>query len=71
MLLHGFRKDEPDTDIQEVEISESDALMESYGIRIPVVRKENCNLELDWPFSPEELTGFLRLDNSPKGSKDG
>ena len=47
--------------IEEVEIANDDALMEKYGIRIPVLRKTTSSDELGWPFSYEVLCEFLDL----------
>ena len=41
-----------------VDISASDALMESYGERIPVLRAENA--ELAAPFGRAEVVAFLQ-----------
>jgi hypothetical protein len=43
-----------------VEISESDDLMEQYGVRIPVLKFQDGIDELAWPFSAEELSSFLK-----------
>jgi len=43
--------------IELVEISESDALVEEYGIKIPVLAKPDS--ELAWPFELEELGNWL------------
>jgi len=60
VLLHKFRAIEPDTMIEEIEICASEALMASYGIRIPVIRIDNHTAELGWPFGFEELSEFLQ-----------
>ena len=45
-------------DVEKVDISESDALFEQYGLLIPVLRHPD-NRELRWPFSPGQLNVFL------------
>ena len=45
--------------VTAVEISESDELIERYGIRIPVLRREDTGSELGWPFDAEALLEFL------------
>lgn len=45
--------------IKETEISDSYELMEKYGIRIPVVKVEDSEEELGWPFTPQQLLAFL------------
>lgn len=42
-----------------VDISESDALFERYGVTIPVLRRDD-EAELNWPFSEEALAAFLQ-----------
>ena len=45
--------------LQEVDIAESDALIERYGIRIPVVAFEGATAELSWPFVTEQARDFI------------
>jgi len=45
-------------DFEEVDISESQILFESYGVRIPVLQHPDGR-ELSWPFSPSQLQVFL------------
>lgn len=42
-----------------VDIADEDALVEAYGIRIPVVRNTASGREIGWPFEPEQLYSFL------------
>lgn len=46
-------------EICEVEISESESLMQAYGIRIPVITTDQRDDDLGWPFSREELEVFI------------
>lgn len=49
--------------LKEVDIAESDELIERYGIRIPVLKFSDCGAELGWPFSSDQAAHFLaRLD---------
>ncbi len=53
--------DRLEIDIEEVDISESDLLIERYGIRIPVLKFADggdTGKELGWPFSAEEFLAF-------------
>ena len=45
-------------DFAKVDISESDALFQRYGVLIPVLRHPDGR-ELNWPFSPSQLELFL------------
>ena len=47
-----------DLEVEEVDISTSDELMERYGIRIPVIRFSDGEAELGWPFDED---GFLEF----------
>lgn len=44
--------------LTEVDIAESDFLIESYGVRIPVVAT-SCG-ELDWPFDQEQIISLIQ-----------
>ncbi|MFA7553622.1 MAG: glutaredoxin family protein [Spongiibacteraceae bacterium] len=45
--------------ISEVEISESDHLMAVYGIRIPVIQRQDTGAEIGWPFDQQQFRRFL------------
>ena len=45
--------------LREIDISDSDELVERYGIRIPVVRRGDNSQELGWPFDTSQLLQFL------------
>lgn len=46
--------------VEDIDISESDDLMARYGERIPVLRHPDGR-ELNWPFTAEEVAGFLKV----------
>jgi len=48
--------------IDLIEITDSEELVEQYGVRIPVLRHSESNQELNWPFNPEQLARFLQAD---------
>ena len=48
--------------INKVDIADSDALIEQYGVRIPVLRRDADAHELNWPFDVERLIAFLSED---------
>lgn len=45
--------------VQSIDIAEHDDLLESYGIRIPVLKREDTGNELGWPFDETTLEQFL------------
>lgn len=47
-------------ELEKIDISINDLLLERYGTRIPVLRHVPSGQELDWPFDPNELDRFLR-----------
>ncbi len=46
--------------IESVDISESDTLVELYGIRIPVIARDDTGQEIAWPFDGNEFLAFLQ-----------
>ena len=44
--------------VEDVDISDSESLMERYGVKIPVLQHPEGR-ELNWPFTEEQLRKFL------------
>lgn len=59
-LLVALCRDNPGVAFEKVDISDSDALLDRYGVRIPVMR-DASGRELDWPFSASQLREFTGL----------
>jgi hypothetical protein len=57
--------DPASADVWAVDIADRDDLLERYGVRIPVLRRESDGKELDWPFDAQALASFVG------GSADG
>ncbi len=45
--------------LEEIEIAESDELVERYGVRIPVLKSPHHLDELGWPFDTSQAKAFL------------
>lgn len=45
--------------VEEIEIATSEALVELYGVRIPVLRDVASSREIGWPFDHAQLNAFL------------
>ncbi|TVP56598.1 MAG: glutaredoxin family protein [Halomonadaceae bacterium] len=45
--------------VEVVDIAESEELVEQYGTRIPVLRREPDGAELNWPFTQEDVVRFV------------
>lgn len=46
--------------VELVDIAESEAMHDIYGLRIPVLRRTDTGAELDWPFDTVQVVMFLR-----------
>ncbi|MFA6120463.1 MAG: glutaredoxin family protein [Sideroxydans sp.] len=46
-------------DAEHIDIAEDDALLEKYGVRIPVVKREDTGAELGWPFDEAAVRRFI------------
>ncbi len=44
---------------EEVDIAHDARLLDRYGMRIPVLRRQDTGAELDWPFDLAALRRFL------------
>lgn len=49
--------------LEEIDIAESDELIERYGVRIPVLKSPRHIDELGWPFDTQQATDFLTRIN--------
>lgn len=45
--------------VEAQDIAQSDALIEQYGVRIPVLVCESSGQELGWPFDADQLLAFV------------
>ena len=45
--------------VELVDIADSQALFEAYGLRIPVLRRVDTGAEVGWPFDTEQVVSFL------------
>ena len=57
-VLAGFAETQR-PQIELVDIADSDALIERYGTRIPVLRREADGVELAWPFDALQAQQLL------------
>ena len=55
VLLNGL----DNIQIKVCDISDSESLVEQYGIRIPVLLRDDTKEELGWPFDKERLEQFI------------
>ena len=50
----------PQVQWRTVDIAEEPALVERYGVRIPVISMVDSEAELNWPFDPGQLMAFIK-----------
>jgi len=46
--------------VELVDIAEDEGRVARYGLRIPVLRRQDNGDELDWPFEAGQVVAFLR-----------
>ena len=47
-----------------VEIADDETLLARYGVRIPVLLRPDCGVELDWPFDAAAVRRLRALPSS-------
>lgn len=58
-INRGGIGNEQSLEVRPVEISDSPELMLRYGVRIPVIRLQDAESELGWPFDQTQVFEFL------------
>lgn len=46
--------------VELLDIADRPEWVDDYGLRIPVLRRVDTGIELDWPFDTEDVVRFLR-----------
>lgn len=54
--------------LREVDIADSDALMDAYALRIPVLKRADADADLGWPFDAAQLRAYLSSSGELGGS---
>ena len=52
-LASGFK-------LTVVDIAEEETLLNQYGLRIPVLHRDDSIIELNWPFSHTDIINYLK-----------
>jgi hypothetical protein len=50
----------PDLSVIAIDIAEDELLLAKYGIRIPVLLRQDTKAELNWPFNEADIHQFVR-----------
>ena len=59
LLLVDLMENGLELSLTEIDIADSDDLIEQYGIRIPVIRTAGSEDDLGWPFNSQQLQTYL------------
>ena len=57
-MVHLLQEQDDFLSLKEIEIADSNELIRLYGIRVPVIAREDDG-EINWPFTLNELRNFL------------
>jgi hypothetical protein len=50
----------PNISVIVIDIAEDELLLAKYGVRIPVLQRQDTELELHWPFSEADIHQLLK-----------
>ncbi len=46
--------------LEIIDIAEDEKLLDVFGLRIPVLRRQDTQAELNWPFKAADINKFLK-----------
>lgn len=49
----------PDISIIVIDVADDETLLAQYGVRIPVLQRQDTKTELNWPFSKADIEELL------------
>lgn len=55
--------------VNVIDISESEDLVERYGMRIPVLQRSDTGVELNWPFAAADVQRLVGEAQSPMDAR--
>ena len=59
-LAHALLMPLPaDITLEIIDIAEDEVLLAQYGTRIPVLHRQDCKAELNWPFDAKDVALLL------------
>lgn len=65
IIIHQARMQgyiQPDVPLVKIDIAPDDALVEKYGVLIPVVKIQSAVDSLNWPFTLEDFKSYLHTN---------
>jgi Glutaredoxin-like domain (DUF836) len=58
-LAYSLAMKLPDISVNVIDVADDEILLAEYGVRIPVLRRQDTKIELNWPFSEAEIQQLL------------
>ena len=59
-LIEAYRLEEPNLQIEKIDIADQEQWQERYAVRIPVLYHVQTDRELGWPFDLADIKAFLQ-----------
>jgi hypothetical protein len=59
-LAHSLVVNMPDIIVRVIDIADNETLLALYGVRIPVLQRQDSKAELNWPFNAAEIRALLK-----------
>jgi hypothetical protein len=50
----------PDISVNVIDVADDEFLLAEYGVRIPVLQRQDTKMELNWPFSEADIQELLK-----------
>lgn len=50
----------PNISVNVIDIAEDELLLAKYGVRIPVLQRQDTEMELNWPFTEADIHQLLK-----------
>ncbi len=59
-LAYALAMKVPDISVIVIDIAEDELLLAKYGVRIPVLQRQDTEMELNWPFTESDIHQLLK-----------
>lgn len=59
-LAYALAMKVPNISVIVIDIAEDELLLAKYGVRIPVLQRQDTEMELNWPFTEADIHQLLK-----------
>lgn len=59
-LAYSLAMKIPDVSVNVLDVTDDEFLLAEYGVRIPVLQRQDTKMELNWPFSESDIQELLK-----------